>query len=172
MGAAYRDFIYDCPWWVYDEGGNEGASKDTCSSTALPSCDQVSTYTLVAAAVAEIASNAAATTLHPWPTTLRVAAAAAETGLQGVTATGPSTVAGLPGSEATAGVNSEGPFLATAQAIVGLNTEAVMSSGDHEAGDSYCAARSDEDFSTVYIKGRPRKPLLKQCWPAETGAAR
>ncbi|KAH8034603.1 hypothetical protein MRX96_017023 [Rhipicephalus microplus] len=51
-GAASRAFIYDCPWWEYDYDGNESASKDTCSSTALPSWDQVSTDTSVASAIA------------------------------------------------------------------------------------------------------------------------
>ncbi|KAL3193689.1 hypothetical protein MRX96_017030 [Rhipicephalus microplus] len=95
-GAASRAFIYDCPLWAYDQGGDE-----------------------VAAAIAEIASNAAATTLHPWSSTLRAAAAAAETGVHEVTATGPGAVAELPSSEATAGGNSWGPFLATSLAIVG-----------------------------------------------------
>uniref|UniRef100_A0A131YML8 Uncharacterized protein n=1 Tax=Rhipicephalus appendiculatus TaxID=34631 RepID=A0A131YML8_RHIAP len=170
-GAASRALIYDCPWWTYDQGANDGASKDASSSTALASCDQVSADTSVAAAVAEIASNAAAATLHPWSTTLRAAAAAAETGVHGATATGPGAVGELPGAEATAGGNPWGPFLATAQAIVGPKMEAVMSSGDHETGDSCRAARSDADFTTLYMEGQPRKPALKQRWPAETGAA-
>ncbi|KAL3169474.1 hypothetical protein MRX96_031488 [Rhipicephalus microplus] len=170
-GAASRAFIYDCPWWTYDQGGNEAASKDTCSSTALPSSDQVSADTPVAAAVSEIASDATAATLHPWSTTLRAAAAAAETGVHGVTAAGPGAVTELPGSEATAGGNPWGPFLATAQAIVGPKMEVVMSSGDHETGDSCRAARSDADFTTLYMEGQPRKPVLKQRWPTETGAA-
>lgn len=174
-GGASRALIYDCPWWTYDQGGNDGASKDASSSTALASCDQVSANTSVAAAVAEIASNAAAT-LHPWSTTLRAAAAAAETGVQGATATGPGAVGELPGAEATtttAGGNPWGPFLATAQAIVGPKMEAVMSSGDHETGDeiSCRVARSDADFTTLYMEGQPRKPALKQRWPTETSAA-
>lgn len=170
-GAASGALIYDCPWWTYDQGGNEGASKDASSSTALASCDQVSADTSVAAAVAEIASNAAAATLHPWSTTLRAAAAAAETGVHGATATGPGAVTELPGAEASAGGNPWGPFLATAQAIVGPKMESVMSSGDHETGDSCRAARSDADFTTLYMEGQPRKPALKQRWPTETGAA-
>lgn len=172
-GGASRALIYDCPWWTYN-GDNSGTNKGASSSTALGSGGHVSANTSVAAAVAEIASNAAAT-LHPWSTTLRAAAAAAETGLQGATASGPGAVVEVSGAEATtaAGNNPWGPFLATAQAIVGPKREAVMSSGDHETGDevSCRVARSDADFTTLYMEGQPRKPSLKQRWPASAEAA-
>ncbi|XP_065309671.1 uncharacterized protein [Dermacentor albipictus] len=175
-GGASRALIYDCPWWTYDQGEHDGATKGDSISTALGSCDQVSPNTSVAAAVAEIASNAAAT-LHPWSTTLRAAAAAAETGIHGATANGPGAVGEVPAAAAAAASSNNpwGPFLATAQAIVGPKREVVMSSGDHETTDevSCRSARSDADFTTLYMEGQPRKPALKQRWPpsAELGAA-
>ncbi|KAH7940618.1 hypothetical protein HPB49_002544 [Dermacentor silvarum] len=175
-GGASRALIYDCPWWTYDQGGHDGDTKGDSISAALGSCDQISANNSVASAVAEIASNAAAT-LHPWSTTLRAAAAAAETGVHGTSANGPGAVGEVPASAAASSSSNNpwGPFLATAQAIVGPKREAVMSSGDHETADEIACrlARSDADFTTLYMEGQPRKPTLKQRWPpsAELGAA-
>ncbi|KAL3195330.1 hypothetical protein MRX96_015805 [Rhipicephalus microplus] len=133
-GAASRVLIYVCLWWTYDQGDDDGASKDANSSTALASF-------------------------------------AAEFGVHGATATGSSAVGKLSGAEASTGGNPRSPFLAATQAIVGPNIEAATSSGDHEAGDTCRAARTDADFTTPHKEEQPRKPALKQCWLAETCAA-
>ncbi|KAH7931624.1 hypothetical protein HPB51_029792 [Rhipicephalus microplus] len=171
-GAASRVLIYVCLWWTYDQGDDDGASKDANSSTALASCIQLSADTSVGAAVAEVASNAAPTALNQWSTTLRAVTVAAEFGVHGATATGSSAVGKLSGAEASTGGNPRSPFyIAATQAIVGPNIEAATSSGDHEAGDTCRAARTDADFTTPHKEEQPRKPALKQCWLAETCAA-
>lgn len=147
--AASRALMYDCPWWTYDQGSDGTSDLKGSSNKALASCDQISTSS---AAIPEVSSRSAAT-LHPWSATL------------GVGAPGTSDAAAV-GAEATAAVanNPWGPFLATAQAMVGPRMEAA--SGDHESADQVACrmARSDIDFSALYMEGQPRKPSLKQRW--------
>ncbi|KAH8034305.1 hypothetical protein HPB51_022758 [Rhipicephalus microplus] len=161
--AASRPLICDCPSGSYAQVVHESAHKDSSSSTALASSSQVSAYPSGSAAVAEIASNAAAAVLHPWSATLRAAAGAPDTGVHGVTATGPGSVSESCGADVTAGGNPRG-------AIVGPRMEAGMSAVNHEMDDSCRAARSDADLTMLYMEGQPRKPVLKQRWPAETCA--
>lgn len=159
-GAASRPLIYDCPSWSYAQVVHYSAHKDSSSSTALTSSSQVSADPSMSAAVAEIAINAAAAVLHPWSATLRAAAGAPETDVHGVTATGPGSVSESCGADVTAGGNPRG-------AIVGPRMEAVMSAVNH----SCRAAHLDADLTMLYMEGQPRKPVLKQRWPAETSAA-
>ncbi|KAL3173176.1 hypothetical protein MRX96_012307 [Rhipicephalus microplus] len=156
-GAASRARLYDCPWWMYDQGGNDAASRDTSNETALTNLNHPSTDTSVAAAFETIASNAAAT-LHPRCTTPWVAAAAADTGVHGATATRHGAVGNSPGSEATAGCNPWGGFLATTRAIVELKMKAVMSSDDHEMGNFRHADRLE--VPQEMTRAQPRKATL------------
>ncbi|KAL3173258.1 hypothetical protein MRX96_012385 [Rhipicephalus microplus] len=130
-GAASRALLYDCPWWTYNQAGNDAASREASNDTALTNSNYPSTDTSVAAAFESIASNVAAT-LHPWCTTPWVAAAAADTGVNGATARKHGAVSDLPGAEATPGCNPWGGFLATTRAIVKIKMKVVMSTDDHE----------------------------------------
>ncbi|EEC10605.1 hypothetical protein IscW_ISCW007857 [Ixodes scapularis] len=56
------------------------------------------------------------------------------------------------------GTNPWIPFLA------GPKVGVMMSSGDHHGSAEARPTRSDADFSTLYMEGQPRKPLLKQHW--------
>lgn len=74
---------------------------------------------------------------------LKAAAAAAKTGVHGASATGPGADANLWGAEATAVGNSRGLSLPTTQSFMRGRKESMMSSEDHEIGDSWHAAYSD-----------------------------
>ncbi|KAL3200381.1 hypothetical protein MRX96_013327 [Rhipicephalus microplus] len=163
--AASRPLICDCPSWSYAQVVHDSAHKDSSSSTALASSSQVSADPSVSAAVAEIASNAAAAVLHPVVGhTEGCSRCSRDWRTWGVTATGPGSVSESCGADVTAGGNPRG-------AIVGPRMEAGMSAVNHEMGDSCRAARSDADLTMLYMEGQPRKPVLKQRWPAETCAA-
>lgn len=143
--AASRALMYDCPWWTYDQG-SDGASDLKGSNKALASCDHISTSS---GAAPEIGPSAAAT-LHPWSAPL--GSSAPGTSHSGATA-----------AEAV-GNNPWGPFLATAHAMVGPRMEAA--SGDYKSSEQVACrmARSDADFSTLYMEGQLQKPSLKQRW--------
>lgn len=152
--AASRALMYDCPWWTYDQGSDGASDLKGSSNKALASCDRITTSS---PAIPEMGPMAAGT-LHPWSTPLG-AAASCDGGAEAA------------GATAAVGNNPWGPFLATAEAMVGPRMEAA--SGDHESSEQVACrmVRSDADFSTLYMEGQPRKPSLKQRWASVDVAA-
>ncbi|CAN8000622.1 unnamed protein product [Ixodes hexagonus] len=86
---------------------------------------------------------ATTTTSNPW------SLLTAENKLSGLDGGGPSE----------GGANPWTPFLPG-----GPQIEVIMSSGDHHGSAEARPTRSDADFSTLYMEGQPRKPVLKQHW--------
>ncbi|KAL3200379.1 hypothetical protein MRX96_013325 [Rhipicephalus microplus] len=114
-------------------------AKVPAAARPIPMCDKV--YAEACAALADenrflIVHHCVASVAS-----LRPAVAAAESGVHDASATGSSAVGHLWGAEATTGGNPWGLSVATAQSLMRPSKEVMMSSGDHETGDSCHAAK-------------------------------
>lgn len=119
---------------TYNQGGNGSASKGASSSPTYSMCDKVS-----AAACVPLAGKNRFLLIHycvASMASLRPAVAAAESGAHDAFATGSSAVGNLWGAEATTGGNPWALSLVTTHSLMRPSKEVMMSSVDHETGDS------------------------------------